>query len=263
MSWNNCKRFGLFLICLPAALPAAAQSDTLFLPVERLFELGVRHNLALQADALEERSALERERSARAERLPDLQVGLRGGYAGRPTVFRQGLAGAYHPDAPGWSQNYAVDLSQPIYRGGKLRYAVRKAGMERSLAALRTEADAADIRLALLEQYMQLFELYRRQEVFSRNIEESERRLHDIRRMKEEGLITNNDVLRSEMQLTDDRLSLQRTQNDLVLASSTWTSCWDCGKRCSSAPTRPSCTARSNWSPTRRMSERPMPATRT
>ena len=217
MSWNNCKRFGLFLICLPAALPAAAQSDTLFLPVERLFELGVRHNLALQADALEERSALERERGARAERLPDLQVGLRGGYAGRPTVFR--LAGAYHPDAPDWSQNYAVDLSQPIYRGGKLRYAVRKAGMERSLAALRTEADAADIRLALLEQYMQLFELYRRQEVFSRNIEESERRLHDIRRMKEEGLITNNDVLRSEMQLTDDRLSLQRTQNDLVLAS--------------------------------------------
>lgn len=219
MSWNNCKRFGLFLICLPAALPAAAQSDTLFLPVERLFELGVRHNLALQADALEERSALERERGARAERLPDLQVGLRGGYAGRPTVFRQGLAGAYHPDAPDWSQNYAVDLSQPIYRGGKLRYAVRKAGMERSLAALRTEADAADIRLALLEQYMQLFELYRRQEVFSRNIEESERRLHDIRRMKEEGLITNNDVLRSEMQLTDDRLSLQQTQNDLVLAS--------------------------------------------
>ena len=173
MSWNNCKRFGLFLICLPAALPAAAQSDTLFLPVERLFELGVRHNLALQADALEERSALERERGARAERLPDLQVGLRGGYAGRPTVFRQGLAGAYHPDAPDWSQNYAVDLSQPIYRGGKLRYAVRKAGMERSLAALRTEADAADIRLALLEQYMQLFELYRRQEVFFRNIEES------------------------------------------------------------------------------------------
>ena len=32
-------------------------------------------------------------------------------------------------------------------------------------------------------------------------------------------VITNNDVLRSEMQLTDDRLSLQRTQNDLVLAS--------------------------------------------
>lgn len=66
---------------------------------------------------------------------------------------------------------------------------------------------------------MQLFSLYREQEVLSRNIEESERRLHDIRRMKEEGLITNNDVLRSEMQLTNDRLSLQQTDNDIALVS--------------------------------------------
>ena len=52
-----------------------------------------------------------------------------------------------------------------------------------------------------------------------RNIEESELRLYDIRRMKKEGLITNNDVLRSEMQLTNDRLSLQETENSIVLVS--------------------------------------------
>ena len=52
-----------------------------------------------------------------------------------------------------------------------------------------------------------------------RSIEESELRLHDIRRMKKEGLITNNDVLRSEMQLTNDRLSLQETENSIVLVS--------------------------------------------
>ena len=55
--------------------------------------------------------------------------------------------------------------------------------------------------------------------MLSRNIEESERRLQDIRRMKKEGLITNNDVLRSEMQLTNDRLSLQETDNSLILVS--------------------------------------------
>ena len=37
--------------------------------------------------------------------------------------------------------------------------------------------------------------------------------------MKEEGLITNNDVLRSEMQLTNDRLSLEQTENDIALVS--------------------------------------------
>ena len=70
-----------------------------------------------------------------------------------------------------------------------------------------------------MEQYLDLFSLYRRHDILVRNIEESERRLHDIRRMKREGLITNNDVLRSEMQLTNDRLSLQETENSLALAS--------------------------------------------
>lgn len=37
--------------------------------------------------------------------------------------------------------------------------------------------------------------------------------------MKEEGLITNNDVLRSEMQLTNDRLARQETENDILLVS--------------------------------------------
>ena len=162
----------------------AAQSDTLFLPVSRLFELGVQQSLRLQADALEENAARIREEEARAGRLPDLSVGLRGGFAGQPVIFRQGLREPYRPDSPDWSQNYAVDFSQPLYQGGKIRHAIRRAGQERTLAALKSQTDAADLKLSLLEQYMQLFSLYREQEVLSRNIEESERRLHDIRRMK-------------------------------------------------------------------------------
>ena len=55
--------------------------------------------------------------------------------------------------------------------------------------------------------------------MLARNIEESERRLKDIKRLKEEGVITNNDVLRSELQLTTDRLALQETENTLILLS--------------------------------------------
>lgn len=200
-------------------MSAEAQSDTLFMSVERLFELGLRHSLLFQADALKENIAEEQERGARIDRLPDLEIGVRGGFVGQPVIFRKGLSEPYRPATPDWSQNYAVDFTQAIYRGGKSRFTIRKAEMERSLASLQTETDAADLKLSLLEQYLQLFYLYRQQEVLVRNIEESERRLHDIRRMKEEGLITNNDVLRSEMQLTNDRLARQETENDILLVS--------------------------------------------
>ena len=107
----------------------------------------------------------------------------------------------------------------PIYQGGKIRYSIRKADLEKEVASLQTLTDQSEIKLSLLNQYIGLFSLFKQREVLSRNIEESERRLQDIRRMKKEGLITNNDVLRSEMQLTNDRLSLQETDNSLILVS--------------------------------------------
>ena len=219
MNWKTYKTFGLVLFGLLGALRAEAEKDTLSLTRDQLFELGVRQSLQLQADTLHEAVALEREKSARAQQWPDLEVGLRGGFVGQPIVFREGLKEPYRPDAPDWSQNYAVDFSQPIYQGGKLRYAIRKANLERSLSNLQTSTDKADLKLTLLDEYMQLFSLYRQQQILSRNIEESQRRLQDIRRMKEEGLITTNDVLRSEMQLTDDELSLQETHNSIALIS--------------------------------------------
>ena len=44
-------------------------------------------------------------------------------------------------------------------------------------------------------------------------------RLKDIRKMKEDGIITNNDVLRSELQLTNDRLALTEAENNIELCS--------------------------------------------
>lgn len=197
----------------------AQQPDTLFLPVDQLFEKGVEHNLQLQADKLQTQMAHERTRTARTSRLPDLQVGLRGGFVGQPIVFQHGMSDPIYPETPDWSQNYAIDFSQPLYEGGRIHYSIRRADMEKQVAELQQLTDEAEVKLNLLNRYMTLFSLFKQHEVLSRNIEESERRLHDIRRMEEEGLITNNDVLRSEMQLTNDRLSLQEAENSITLVS--------------------------------------------
>ena len=228
MCW---KKFSLLLwgVCALAFIDVQAAekeeikedqpADSLFLTVDELFRLGVENSLRLQADALDEAMAYERGKTARTSCLPDLQIGLRGGVVGQPVVFQRGLSDAVRPDTPDWSQNYAIDFTQPLYEGGRIRYAIRRADLQTHAAALRSASDRADVKLELLEQYMSLFSLYKQREVLMRNIEESELRLKDIRQMKKEGLITNNDVLRSEMQLTNDRLSLTETENSLALVS--------------------------------------------
>lgn len=226
MRW---KRFSWCLLCVgclggQAAVPesvteSSLPADSMLLTVDELFRLGVTNSLTLQADALDEAMAYERGKTARSSRLPDVQIGLRGGAVGQPVVFQRGLSDATYPDTPDWSQNYAIDFTQPLYEGGRIRYAIRRADLQTHAAELQTATDRADVKLSLLEQYMSLFSLYKQREVLMRNIEESEQRLKDIRQMKKEGLITNNDVLRSEMQLTNDRLSLTETENSLVLVS--------------------------------------------
>lgn len=62
-----------------------AQTDSLFLTVDQLFERGVQYSLQLQADAMKESMAQERTRTARTARLPELQIGLKGGFVGQPS----------------------------------------------------------------------------------------------------------------------------------------------------------------------------------
>lgn len=211
------RLLSLALLCLP--LMAHAQADSLELSVEQLFEWGMEHSLQLKGDRLQEYMAGERALTARKNLLPDIEIGLRGAVVGQPVVWQRGLKQPVRPETPDWSQNYAVDFTQPLYEGGRLRYAIRQSDLQKEVAVLQTATDQADIKLQLLQQYLDLFSLYKQHLVLKRNIDESERRLVDIRRMKREGLITNNDVLRSEMQLTDNRLSLQQTENDISLVS--------------------------------------------
>jgi outer membrane protein TolC len=70
-----------------------------------------------------------------------------------------------------------------------------------------------------MSKYLELFRLYKQQSVFAQNIRDAERRLHDIRKMKEEGMLTNNDVLRSELQLTNYQLAYRETSDNIVIIS--------------------------------------------
>lgn len=215
--WKNFKHFLTGLILL-TPLPAATQ-PRLLLSVDSLLQLGMAQNVQLRILRQQEEMARSRAKTARTAKLPEVQVGLKGGYLGQPIVFREGLSHPTRPQSPHWLQNYEIDFSQPIYQGGRIRYSIEKADIEQKIAELQTLQNEADIKLALLEQYMQLFSLYKQQTVLARNIEESTKRLENIKSKKRQGLITNNDVLRSELQLTNDRLALQEVDNSLTLMS--------------------------------------------
>lgn len=200
--------------------PVAIRSQQAYsLTLDELFRLGTENSLRLQATRMQEVIAADKEKTAQTSRLPDISIGATTGYIGRPTVFRRGLSQPVHPDMPDWSHNYNVEVTQPIYRGGKIHYTIKRSSLEKQIAALNSTNDKAEIKLLLLGQYMDLFSLYKQKEVFARNVEESARRLEDIRRLKKEGIVTRNDELRSELQLTNDQLAYREANDNIAIVS--------------------------------------------
>lgn len=200
--------------------PVATRSQQAYsLTLDELFRLGTENSLRLQATRMQEVIAADKEKTAQTSRLPDINIGATTGYIGRPTVFRRGLSQPVHPDMPDWSHNYNVEVTQPIYRGGKIHYTIKRSSLEKQIAALNSTNDKAEIKLLLLGQYMDLFSLYKQKEVFARNVEESARRLEDIRRLKKEGIVTRNDELRSELQLTNDQLAYREANDNIAIVS--------------------------------------------
>lgn len=212
-------RYSLILL-LFILKPVATRSQQAYsLTLDELFRLGTENSLRLQATRMQEVIAADKEKTAQTSRLPDISIGATTGYIGRPTVFRQGLSQPVHPDMPDWSHNYNVEVTQPIYRGGKIHYTIKRSSLEKQIATLNSTNDKAEIKLLLLGQYMDLFSLYKQKEVFARNVEESARRLEDIRRLKKEGIVTRNDELRSELQLTNDQLAYREANDNIAIVS--------------------------------------------
>lgn len=215
--WTRYSLLLLLIFTKPAA--GNAQQQAYPLSLDELFKLGTENSLRLQASRMQEAIAGEEEKTARTLQLPDISVGATTGYIGQSTIFRQGLSKPTHPDMPDWSHNYNVEVAQPLYQGGKIRNTIRRASLKRQVASLSTAGDQADVKLSLLRQYMDLFALYKETEVLARNIEESDRRLTDIRRMWKEGIVTRNDEIRSELQLTNDQLALREANDNISIVS--------------------------------------------
>lgn len=209
----------LLLLIFTKPVVAFAQQQAYPLTVDDLFRLGIENNLHLKASRIQEIIAGEEEKTAQTSRLPDISIGATAGYIGQPTIFKQGLTNPTHPDMPDWSHNYNVEVTQPLYQGGRIRNSIRRATLKRQVASLNTASNQADIKLSLLRQYTDLFSLYKETEVLARNIEESGRRLDDIRRLWKEGIVTRNDEIRSELQLTNDELALREAKDNITIVS--------------------------------------------
>lgn len=208
----------ILYIFLIFSLPLVAQAPYK-ITVNELFERGLQNSVTIRASVIKTQISEDKVGLAKNKQLPDISVAGLFGYVGTPTILYKDLSFLKHSDTPDWKQNYQVTATQPIYQGGRIKNSIEKANLEKEVAQLSLQKDKSELKLWLIGKYLDLFNLYKERNVYAKNIEEAETRLRDIEKMKEQGMITTNDVLRSKIILTNYKLSYKETENDIALTS--------------------------------------------
>lgn len=196
-----------------------AQKANYHLTIDELFDKGLEHSIAIQSSLVRTQIATDRTSLAKNKQLPEIDFSASFGYAGTPVILNTDLSFRQRVNNPDWKQNYQVNISQPIYTGGRIKGNIEKGELEQQIADLSFNKDKSDLKFFLLGQYLDLFNCYKQLEVYDKNIEQAKVRLHDIEQMKGQGMVTNNDVLRTKLLITNYELAHETVENSIKLIS--------------------------------------------
>lgn len=119
------------------------------------------------------------------------------------------LGGGEAFDLPARSDAYigTLSLQQMVFQGNKLKFAKLSTELLTNVSKLDVEKNKQDITYNIINGYFNLYKVVQSQKVVEQNLEAIERQIRQSQRFFEQGLITQNEVLRFQLQKSNVQLT--------------------------------------------------------
>src|SRR5690606_400967 len=205
--------FALGIFIIPA-VGHSQELPTRTITVPELFELVKKNHPTLKVSASEIDIAAQNVNVAKNQFLPEISTGIQGYYLGDTQIIDKDFSNTTRVDMPHFGNKFSVEARQLIWKGGVVQNAVEIQNLKKDLSELSYESNELNIKLISLSYYLDLFKLYNQEKVYHKNIELAEQRLENINKFYNQGMVTRNDVIRGELQLSNLKLALQVVQNN-------------------------------------------------
>ncbi|MBT2556617.1 TolC family protein [Hymenobacter sp. ISL-91] len=205
----------MFLLLL--AVPVQAQQTEQRVSVARLFELTRQNHPKLKVAKADIDIARQSTEVAKNAQLPSVSAGLQGYYLGNAVVLDKDFSNATKVDIPHHGTSFSTEANWLVWKGGLVRNSIQIQSLKEGLMQLNYESNEQNIKLLVLGHYLDVYKLLNQEKVYTRNIALAERRLQNIQRLYKEGLVTRNDVVRAELQLSNLNLARQVVQNNRAI----------------------------------------------
>ena len=210
------KLAGVLCFLLFTVFIAAAQPRTLNL--DEAVQLGIQNSKQLKRSQYKIDEALSRFAQAKDLRLPDAKVSFQYLHAlmlsrliSIPGVTKDPIKLPF--DFPAYLGTLSV--SEPIFNGNQFKYARQSADLMVQMSRVDADKDKEDIIWLVIDSYMNYDKILENQLITAQNMQDIQNKLDEIIKYEAQGLATQNDVLRyqlqkSQMQLTEIELENNR-----------------------------------------------------
>ena len=214
------KRATVCLVLLLIPLGALAQKRPL--SIDEAISAGLERSPAVDASRMKLDASAAKTREAVAGRLPALRFG--GGYTRLSQVPPFEVSLPVFPNPIVVSQNYfnnwnlRLSVQQPVFTGFRLEAGTESARMLERSSAQDLEKDRSEFIFAVKNAYWGLARAREFEAVIEENIRQVGEHLKDVRAFFDQGLLTKNEVLRAELQLSTTEIMAIDARNAVEVA---------------------------------------------
>ena len=192
---------------------AFAQSERK-ISVEELFTLTKENHPNLSVSKADIAIAKQKVEVAKNAKLPSINTGVQAYYLGDVNIIDKDFSNSTRVDMPHFGNTFSVDASQLIWKGGLVQNSIKAQSLQEELTELNYQANEQSIKLLVLGYYLDIYKLVNQKKVYQQNIQLAEQRLDNINKYYNQGMVTRNDVIRGELQLSNLNLALQVIENN-------------------------------------------------
>ncbi|HPX12564.1 MAG TPA: TolC family protein [Syntrophales bacterium] len=205
----------LFLV-FGISLRASGDGAPLKMTLQESIDLAKRQSVIVRSAAEGVAAAESGRKGARSDFLPTLSTSY--GYTRLDKTPSMTFQGREVVTGTRDNYNWSLDLTQPVFTGGKIlrNYEISELGVERARA--EEEATLQDVVQEVKASYFNILKAERSRAVARQSVAQLESHRDTAQSFYEVGIIPKNDLLYAEVQLARGRQSLVRAENAVALA---------------------------------------------
>ena len=208
--WKKLLSMGFFSL----GMWTYAQEFPKEMSVQEVMDLAVKNHPNLKVSRASIDIARQDVKVAKNNLLPDVTISAQAFHLSDVTMYDTDLKKLQKVDLPNFGNNFSIEAKQLLWKGGTVQNSIKAKSLQEEIAVLSQDANEQNIKLLVLGYYLDLYKIQNQTEVYRKNIELADKRLKNIQKFFNQGMITQNDLLRAELQLSNLNLAMQVLDNN-------------------------------------------------